>query len=89
MIAFEWIVCLIGGTALGGDFYGGLWLTVQHLTTSHSPALLAAGSLAVRISIVMGGVLLLSHGQWQNAVAVLLGLMAGRFAISRYLASCT
>jgi len=37
----------------------------------------------------LAGFLLLLNGRWQNALAMLLGLLAGRLAVSRFLALCT
>jgi F1F0 ATPase subunit 2 len=89
MSAIELIVCLATGIFLGCLFYGGLWMTVQHLATVRHPAALALGSLLLRGAAVLAGFLLLNHGRWQNAVAMLLGMVAGRIAVTRYLNTCT
>ena len=89
MPAIELIVCAATGAFLACLFYGGLWMTVQRLPTARHPAALALGSLTIRTVCVLAGFLLLNHGHWQNVVAILLGLIAGRIAVSRFLISCT
>ncbi len=58
-----------GGLLIGGLFFGGLWWTVQRLASSPRPALLAAGSLAVRLA-------LLGAGLWAVTRFGLLALLA-------------
>lgn len=79
---------IAAGIALGVFFYGGLWMTVRQIPRSRHPAPLVFGSLLVRMAVVLAGFVLLSHGQWRNAVALLAGLIAGRMAVSRYLTLC-
>ena len=82
------ILGLISGIALGVFFYGGLWMTVQRMPAARHPAALVLGSLVVRMAVVLAGFLWLTRGRWQNALAILLGLIAGRLAVSRFLV-CT
>jgi F1F0 ATPase subunit 2 len=89
MPAIELSVCAATGAFLACIFYGGLWMTVQRLATARHPAALALGSLALRTACVLAGFLLLNHGRWQNAAAMLLGFIAGRIAVSRFLIACT
>lgn len=89
MIGPKTIVCLAAGVVLGTLFFGGLWITVRRLATSRHPGALAAGSLMVRTAAVVIGVLLLTRGRWQNALAILFGFIAARIAVSRVVARCT
>ena len=43
------------GLLLGGFFFGGLWWSVQKLSTVRSPALLFMVSFIVRTTVVMAG----------------------------------
>jgi F1F0 ATPase subunit 2 len=88
MMSRELMVCLAAGLLLAGVFYGGLWLTVRRLVTARHPAALFLGSLMVRSSAVVAGLLILNHGRWQNVAAILLGVVAGRIALTRYLNAC-
>jgi F1F0 ATPase subunit 2 len=78
------VICLAAGVALGLLFYGGLWITVRELQTSRHPVILTFGSLWLRIALVLAGLLFVLHGRWENALAYLIGLVASRFAISRF-----
>jgi F1F0 ATPase subunit 2 len=82
-------VSLMAGIALGLVFYGGLWITIQRLTITRHPIALTLGSLLLRLAVVLVGLLLVTRGRWQNAVAYLAGFVIGRIAVSRYLRVCT
>lgn len=77
------------GVLLGFVFYGGLWLTVRHLTVTSHPAALTLYSLLVRTAVVCGGILSVARGRWQNVLACLAGLAASRLLVSRFWALCT
>lgn len=79
LIAF--IVPAVTGLALGGLFYGGLWLTVARLLTSRDPSGFAVTSFFVRTAIVIAGFIWATAGQWQNAVACLVGFELARLLI--------
>jgi F1F0 ATPase subunit 2 len=85
MNMWDLLVSMAVGIGLGAFFYGGLWLTVRRLAVARFPALLAMGSLIFRTAAVLAVLILSSRGRWQNAVAVLAGMVAGRIAVSRYL----
>jgi F1F0 ATPase subunit 2 len=80
---------VMGGILLGLFFYGGLWLTVRRFPTTHHPLALALGSLLLRMSITLAAFYLVIDGQWQNAVAALIGFTAARVLIVHRRASCT
>jgi len=71
------------GILLAGLFYGGLWFTVQRLTTARDPTTLAISSFFIRIALVITGFIWVTRGLWQNAVACLIGFEIGRFVIMR------
>lgn len=71
------------GAALGAFFFGGLWWTVQKITTSKRPALWTLGSFVVRMVVTVGGFFLVADGQWQRIVACLVGFLVARAVITR------
>ena len=71
----------VAGMALGGCFYGGLWLTVRRLATSRYPALLALGSFWVRSLIAVAGLVLLTKLGWQYGSIAAVGLLLSRLVI--------
>lgn len=73
----------ITGLMLGVFFYGGLWFTVQRLPAARHPVVLTLGSFWIRLLVVLGGFLLVTHGSWVNAVVCLIGLLCGRVVVSR------
>jgi F1F0 ATPase subunit 2 len=77
-------LCLAAGIVLGIFFFGGLWMTVQRLPSARHPATLALGSMVIRMATVLAGFLLLSRGRWQNTLAILLGMMTARLAVTRF-----
>jgi F1F0 ATPase subunit 2 len=87
---------VLGGLALGGMFYGGLWFTVERLIKSAAPptngertsrgasAGIAMSSLLVRFALALAGFIWMTNGRWQNALACLAGFEAARLAIVRW-----
>ncbi len=69
------------GILLGIFFYGGLWLTVRHLSTTRHPFALSLGGLLLRMTVALAGFLLVLDGRWQNAAATLAGFTAGRLIL--------
>jgi F1F0 ATPase subunit 2 len=57
MLAFM----LAYGIALGIIYFGGLWLTLQRLTSARHPAILALGSFSVRSGACLFGFYLVSE----------------------------
>ena len=74
----------IGGLALGLFFFGGLWWTVRRGVISRHPALLFTGSLILRLGVTVGGLWLLSGGDWQRLAAGLVGLLIARWLVTRW-----
>jgi F1F0 ATPase subunit 2 len=77
---------LIIGTSLGTLFFGGLWWTVQRGTVSEWPAFWFLGSLLTRTGIVLAGFALVSQGHWTRLAACLLGFLAARIVVVRWIA---
>jgi F1F0 ATPase subunit 2 len=74
-------LALMAGLLLGAIFFGGLWFTVQRLTTSAHPALWFMGSLLLRMGIVLPGFYFVSGGDWRRMVAALVGFVIARLAV--------
>ncbi|MBK9170821.1 MAG: ATP synthase subunit I [Bryobacterales bacterium] len=79
------ILMLVGGAGLllGVFFFGGLWWTVRWGVLSKRPALWFLGSLVVRTGIVLAGMYFVSGGRWDGLLACLVGLITGRFIVTR------
>jgi F1F0 ATPase subunit 2 len=80
------LAALLGGVLLGAVHFGGLWLTVQRLPTSRRPALLAMGSLAVRMAVIAAGFVLIVSGGLGHVAAAVVGLLAVRTLAVRRIA---
>jgi F1F0 ATPase subunit 2 len=72
------IACWGAGAALAILFFGGLWWTVPRGVASPRPALWFAISLLLRVSLVLGGIYLVGHGDWTRMVACLVGFAMAR-----------
>lgn len=69
---YQLILGVLGGLLMGLLFFGGLWLTVRRLPSSHSPMRLMLASFVFRTAgIALGFYGLARFGGW---VAVLSGL---------------
>lgn len=71
------------GCGLGGFYFGGLWLTVQHLGRSRHPVALLLGSFAARTALIALVVLALWAVPWGNLAACLAGMVVARLAVGR------
>jgi F1F0 ATPase subunit 2 len=79
---------LAAGILLGAIFFGGLWWTVRHGVLSGHPGLWFAGSMLLRITIVMTGfyfLLGLPADGWKILLAGSLGFIMARLAATRFL----
>ncbi len=74
------------GILLGIFFYGGLWFTVRHLAASRHPVVLTLSSFWLRMLVVLAGFVFMTRGSWQDAVICLAGVLAGRIAVSKFVA---
>jgi len=76
-----------GGMVLGALFFAGLWLSVRRLNHVRRPELLMVSSYAARMSMVIGGLYLLSDGDWRTLTSALAGFILARMLLVRLLAS--
>ena len=70
------------GSVLGAIFFGGLWLTVQRMPNSKSPALLFLTSAAVRVAIVLAGIWFFAAGNAISIVCCLIGFIVVRLLVT-------
>jgi len=70
------------GVLLGAVFYGGLWWTIRQGVSSKQPALWFVGSLVVRMSVAVGGMVLVARGHWERLLLCLLGLVMARLVVT-------
>ena len=75
---------LAGGTGviLGAIFFGGLWWTIRKGVSSKQPALWFVGSLLVRMSLAVGGMVLVARGHWERLLLCLLGFVMARLLVT-------
>jgi F1F0 ATPase subunit 2 len=77
------ILALVAGTGLGAVFFAGLWWTINRAVASQRPAAWFLGSLLVRTSIAVGGLYLVSRGDWRRLVGGLVGFILARHVVLR------
>lgn len=77
------VLALLTGVVLGVVFFGGLWWTVRRGVASAHPARWFVLSLLVRVAIVLGGIYLVTDGQWQRLLACMLGFWLARVVVLR------
>ncbi len=73
----------LAGVLLGGVFFVGLWWTVRKALSSGQAALWFSGSFLLRTAIVLGGIYLVSRGDWRRMVGCMVGFLVARMAIKR------
>lgn len=78
MEIWTWILAGLAGMAVGGFFFGSLWITVRQLPTTGWPIRLVVGSYIGRMAIAFLGFYLIMQGDWKRAIAGLLGFLAIR-----------
>lgn len=77
------ILSLLAGVALGALFFGGLWWTVRWGVRSKSPAPYFLGSLLLRTGLTLGGLYLISRGDWRKLLVCLSGFVLARILVTR------
>jgi F1F0 ATPase subunit 2 len=83
----EMLVLVMSGGAgfgLGMFFFAGLWWTIRRSFSAQRPALLLLGSMLLRMAIVLAGFYLVSDGDWRRLLLCLLGVIIGRFTLTRF-----
>ncbi|MBU4183551.1 MAG: ATP synthase subunit I [Gammaproteobacteria bacterium] len=78
-----WAGALLAGGVLGAVFFGGLWWTVRHATSSPTPARWFLGSLVLRTAFVLAGFYAVGAGQPALMGLCLLGFLLARAIVLR------
>ena len=83
----DWIPWLGLGLGAGGllglAFFGGLMWTTRRLATVERPALLLAGSLVVRMTLVAVGFVLVTLASPAALMGAVIGFVLSRVALTR------
>jgi F1F0 ATPase subunit 2 len=74
---------LVCGGLLGFVFFAGLWWTVRSALATANPALWFAGSLLLRMGLVLVGFYVIAGGGWRALALSLLGFLLSRIAVTR------
>lgn len=61
MVVVQIILPAVAGLALGIIYFGGLWLTLQRLSSSSQPAFLVLGSYIGRLALCLAGFVLIAR----------------------------
>ena len=77
------MMALMTGLALGGWYFGGLWVTVRRLPTASAPALLALGSFWLRLAVSVMGFYVVMDGQWERLLVCFVGFLGMRSVLMR------
>ncbi len=77
-------LALLAGAALGGFFFGGLWLTVRKMESTRNPTLLLLGSFLGRTLITLAGFFLIAGGRWERLMVAVVGFVIVRLVLVRF-----
>lgn len=77
------VVVFAGGIALGGLFFGGLWLTVRYVPKTAGGSLLLILSFVARTTLVMLGMFYLTARDWRAILVCVAGFLVARGVILR------
>lgn len=70
------ILSLTAGIILGIFYFGGLWLTLERLSSSKNPYVLTLGSFFVRTAIsLIGFYLVVRGGHWERLLVCISGFI--------------
>jgi F1F0 ATPase subunit 2 len=72
------------GAALGIFYFGGLWLTVQRLSSARHPGLLILSSFLVRMAVLLALLYWLAAGHFTRLLAAMGGLIAMRLLLMHW-----
>lgn len=75
----------ISGIALGVFYFGGLWLTLLHLSRSRQPVLLTLSSFLGRSIVCLFCFYLVASNSWEGLVSSLAGFTLTKIALTRRL----
>lgn len=73
----------MAGLLLGGFFFGGLWWTIQKGVASNWPAVWFAGSLLLRVSVILAGFYYLVGDRAERLLLGLVGFFIARLVVTR------
>lgn len=80
------LLAAVYGSVLAIVYFGGLWWTVRRLPAAEHPVALYFGSVAFRLAFaVVGFYLMIANCDLQTLVACLLGFIAMRLFLVRFL----
>jgi F1F0 ATPase subunit 2 len=77
------LIAFARGILLGCAFFYVLWLSTQKLMVSKPSVLWFIGAWLARMALAIGGLYLISMGNWLLLLASLCGFIVGRYLISR------
>jgi F1F0 ATPase subunit 2 len=83
--AATWTIPLFAGCLLGIIYFGGLWDTVRRIPGSPRPYRLLLWSYAGRLTVALGGFFLFMDGTWVRLTAAVIGFLAARTVMVRWL----
>ncbi len=78
------VLSAVIGMALGGFYFGVLYLTARSLPTMRWPALMTAGALLFRFAVVIWIIAIIAiRWGWPEVLAVLAGFVLARIVLMR------
>ena len=83
--AYSLAVAFGAGLALGAFFSLTLWASVRKMVDVETPWWALAGGFLFRVSVVVGGFLLVSAGRWERMASALAGFVIMRALMARFL----
>jgi F1F0 ATPase subunit 2 len=78
-------LALATGIGLGSFYFGTLWLVVRRLDRLAWPAAWLGVTGALRLALVLGLFALLVGPRWERLTAALIGFLAARVVLTRWL----
>lgn len=83
-LQIAWLfVVFAGGVALGGVFFGGLWLTIRFMPKTPAGSLLVILSFIARTAVVLLGMFYLAGRDWWAVLVCVAGFLVARRVILR------
>ena len=80
---------LLAGMGLGALFFGGLWLTLRHTLSSWVLSVALPAGFILRTGVVLTGFYAIAQGGGQRLLACLLGFLAARWLVNRWVRTAT
>ncbi|MGB5823838.1 MAG: ATP synthase subunit I [Proteocatella sp.] len=77
------LIVFITGIGFGIIFFGGLHYTVKLITKVRNPALLIAGSLIIRMAVLVFGFYYIRDGSYLNMPVALMGVILVRIVMTQ------